>query len=200
MASCAVPGVFPPVMLMAKNVYGEPQPYLPNRRWVDGAITDDLPAKRLARLYGVNHYIVSQANPLALAMMNESLPLLPEPIKNILKYSTNEWLRVSEQMSRRYLRQVPDVGQAMSMFYSVMAQDYTGDVNIVPSFNFVDPQKLLAQLSPKEVADLVREGERATWPKLEQIRISSKIGRTLEHILDHHADHSIKRFYKKRRR
>ena len=31
MASCAVPGVFPPVMLMAKNVYGEPQPYLPNR-------------------------------------------------------------------------------------------------------------------------------------------------------------------------
>ncbi|MDA0979376.1 MAG: patatin-like phospholipase family protein, partial [Proteobacteria bacterium] len=35
-ASCAVPGVFPPVMLMAKNVYGETQPYLPGRRWVDG--------------------------------------------------------------------------------------------------------------------------------------------------------------------
>ena len=26
-ASCAVPGIFPPVMLMAKNVYGETQPY-----------------------------------------------------------------------------------------------------------------------------------------------------------------------------
>lgn len=49
-ASCAEPGVFPPVMLMAKNVYGETQPYLPNRRWVDGSVTDDLPAKRLARL------------------------------------------------------------------------------------------------------------------------------------------------------
>ncbi|MEZ5504006.1 MAG: patatin-like phospholipase family protein [Halioglobus sp.] len=29
MASCAVPGVFPPVMLMAKNQHGERQPYLP---------------------------------------------------------------------------------------------------------------------------------------------------------------------------
>ena len=33
MASCAVPGVFPPVTLMARNVHGEAQPYLPTRRW-----------------------------------------------------------------------------------------------------------------------------------------------------------------------
>ena len=32
MASCAVPGVFPPVMLMAKNQHGERQPYLPTRK------------------------------------------------------------------------------------------------------------------------------------------------------------------------
>ena len=40
MASCAVPGVFPPVTLMAKNVHGEAQPYLPTRRWVDGSIAE----------------------------------------------------------------------------------------------------------------------------------------------------------------
>ncbi|MBT8446512.1 MAG: DUF3336 domain-containing protein, partial [Gammaproteobacteria bacterium] len=65
MASCAVPGVFPPVMLMARNVHGESQPYLPTRRWVDGSIADDLPAKRLSRLYSTNHYIVSMVNPIA---------------------------------------------------------------------------------------------------------------------------------------
>jgi TAG lipase / steryl ester hydrolase / phospholipase A2 / LPA acyltransferase len=54
MASCAVPGVFPPVMLMAKNQHGERQPYLPTRKWVDGSIADDLPAKRLQRLYRTN--------------------------------------------------------------------------------------------------------------------------------------------------
>ena len=197
MASCAVPGIFPPVMLMAKNVYGERQPYLPSRRWVDGAITDDLPAKRLSRLYGVNHYIVSQANPLALAIIKgESYVPIPTVAKNIIRFSSHELLKSSEQFSRRYLRRIPDVGKVINMFYSVFAQDYKGDVNIVPSFTFVNPQKLLGQLTANEIKELVAEGESATWPELEHIRICSIIGHTLERIMDHHADHDIKRFYK----
>jgi TAG lipase/steryl ester hydrolase/phospholipase A2/LPA acyltransferase len=198
-ASCAVPGVYPPVMLMAKNVYGEPQPYLPNRRWVDGAVTDDLPAKRLSRLYGVNHYIVSQANPLALAIMRgEQYMPIPEGAKNVIRLSTHEFLKSGEKFSRRYLRKIPDVGKTMSMFYSVMAQDYKGDVNIVPNFNFVNPQKLLGQLTSTEIKELILEGERSTWPHIEQIKICSKIGQKLEQIQDHHSSHNVKRFYKKR--
>lgn len=199
-ASCAVPGVFPPVMLMAKNVYGETQPYLPGRRWVDGAVTDDLPAKRLARLYAVNHYIVSQANPLTLAIQatEKNLPI-PEPVKNIMRFSSQEWLRTSERLSRQYLRAVPDIGKAMSMFYSVVAQDYEGDINILPSFGYVDPRKLLAQLSQEEIKHLMDEGERSTWQNLEQIRISSKIGATLDEILDDHLQHDVRRQYKTRK-
>jgi TAG lipase/steryl ester hydrolase/phospholipase A2/LPA acyltransferase len=200
-ASCAVPGIFPPVMLMAKNVYGEAQAYLPNSRWVDGAVTDDLPAKRLARIYGVNHYIVSQANPLALALMTgtQYLPV-PQAARNVIRVSTHEILNGWEKFGRRYLRLVPDIGKAMSMFNSVVAQDYKGDINIAPNFNFVNPQKLLGQLTSKEIEELVLEGERSTWAQLEQIRICSKIGQKLDEILDHHTDHSIKRFYKKSRR
>jgi predicted acylesterase/phospholipase RssA len=201
MASCAVPGVFPPVMLMAKNVYGETQPYLPNRRWVDGAVTDDLPAKRLARLYGVNHYIVSQANPLALAIMkSEQYMPIPKSTKNIIRFSSHELLKSGEQFSRRYLRKLPDVGKFFNMFYSVLAQDYKGDINIVPNFSFVSPEKLLGKLTSDEITKLVKEGERCSWPQLEQIRICSNIGHKLEQIMDHHADHNIKRFYKVNRR
>ena len=57
LASAAVPGVYPPVTLAAKNHLGEKQAYLPSRKWVDGSVSDDMPAKRLTRLYGVNHYI-----------------------------------------------------------------------------------------------------------------------------------------------
>lgn len=199
-ASCAVPGVFEPVMLMAKNVFGEAQPYLPSRRWVDGAVTDDLPAKRLARIYGVNHYIVSQANPMALALMSSEQYLpVPEVARNVMRVSSHEVIKGWEKFSRRYLRLVPDVGKAMSMLNSVVAQDYKGDVNIVPNFNFVNPQKLLGQLNTKEIEDLVLEGERSTWVKIEQIRICSKIGQKLDEILDDHTDHSIKKFYKRRR-
>ncbi|WP_293749807.1 DUF3336 domain-containing protein [uncultured Paraglaciecola sp.] len=200
MASCAVPGVYPPVMLMAKNVYGEAQPHLPDRRWVDGAMTDDLPAKRLARLYGVNHYIVSQANPLALAIIKgEQYMPVSDGAKNVLRLSTHEILKSGEKFSRRYLRKIPEVGKTMNMFYSVMAQDYKGDVNIVPNFSFVDPQKLLGQLTSDEIQELVIEGERSTWPQLEQIKTCSKIGHKLDEILDHHSEHNIKRLYKKRR-
>jgi TAG lipase/steryl ester hydrolase/phospholipase A2/LPA acyltransferase len=46
---------------------------------------------------------------------------------------------------------------------------------------------------------LIIEGERSTWPQLEQIKICSKIGHKLDEILDHHNDHNIKLLYKKRR-
>ena len=198
-ASCAVPGVFPPVMLMAKNVYGERQPYLPTRRWIDGAVTDDLPAKRLARLYGVNHYIVSQANPLALMLLNGDRYLpVSRATKNIWRFAGREYLRAGEEFSRRYLRAWPDISRNINMYYSVAAQDYTADINIIPSSRFVDPQILLGHLTLSEIKALVREGEHATWPKLEQIRISSEIGRILDKILDDHAQHDIRRVYKRR--
>ena len=86
MASCAVPGVYPPVTLAAKDHKGERKPYLPNRKWVDGSVTHDLPAKRLGRLYGVNHHIVSQANPLitpfATDVKQQRTPIFRDPERN----------------------------------------------------------------------------------------------------------------------
>ena len=61
-ASCAIPGLFEPVQLLAKNSRGKTVPYLKSR-WIDGFFAADLPAKQLARLYGTNHYIVSLINP-----------------------------------------------------------------------------------------------------------------------------------------
>jgi NTE family protein len=48
LASCSVPGLFPPVKLVSKDSQGHERPYMASIRWVDGAIHSDLPAKRLA--------------------------------------------------------------------------------------------------------------------------------------------------------
>ena len=94
MASMALPGLFPPVMLEAKNPHGQRQPYLPTRRWIDGSVSDDLPAKRLARLYGVNHYIVSQTNPHIIPFVTDGKNR--KNIFSVLKHAslktTREWL------------------------------------------------------------------------------------------------------------
>ena len=46
-ASTALPGFFPPATLVARDTLGDKKSYLASRRWVDGAISDDLPARRL---------------------------------------------------------------------------------------------------------------------------------------------------------
>ena len=199
LASCAAPGVLDGQKLSAKNVRGEPQPYLPDKSWVDGAVTDDLPAKRLARLYGVNHYIVSQANPFSLLLLkSDELWMGPKAVKDVWRHASREWLRAGEQFSRRYLGTWPRVGQRLNMFYSLYAQEYKGDINIAPSFRLVDPRKVLGHLKPSEIDELYQEGRRATWPRLEQIRLATKIGRTLDVILEQHTDRDARKAYRKR--
>ncbi|MFT5154157.1 MAG: TAG lipase/steryl ester hydrolase/phospholipase A2/LPA acyltransferase, partial [Planctomycetota bacterium] len=46
LASCSIPGMFPPVTLAARDTSGKRRPYVPSRQWVDGSISDDMPARR----------------------------------------------------------------------------------------------------------------------------------------------------------
>jgi hypothetical protein len=69
------------------------------------------------------------------------------------------------------------------LLYSVATQEYTADITILPKNRIVDPSKLLAPLTNEETWKLVREGEQATWPKLEMIRNCTAISRTIEAVL-----------------
>lgn len=186
MASAAVPGIFPPVTLMAKGADGERQAYLPTRKWVDGSVSDDLPAKRLARLYGVNHYIVSQTNPHVLPFVTDAKRgnNVSSIVRNASKRTLREWLNASAEIIRRPFNRNPSVNRLLNITMSIINQDYVGDINILPSTSFFNPLKLLSHRPVSEIKDLIRMGERATWPKIEMIRVQTKIGRTLDNILN----------------
>ena len=62
LASCAVPLVFKPVQLMARQ-RGVVKPWMENELWVDGSVSGDLPFTQLTQMLNINHYITSQANP-----------------------------------------------------------------------------------------------------------------------------------------
>ena len=184
LASCALPGVYPPVMLMAKDKQGKKRPYLPNRKWVDGAISDDLPAKRLARLYGVNHYIVSQTNPHILPFISDTKrsSSLPSIVVGAASRTTREWLNAGVSLIQQPLNYLPKINQATNTVMSIINQDYIGDINIIPPFKFKNPLRLLAPLSEAEIEELMDIGERACWPKLEMIRIQTSVSRELSRI------------------
>lgn len=186
MASCAVPGVFPPATLFAKNKDGKVQAYLPSRKWVDGSMSSDLPSKRLARLFGANHFIVSLTNPLVLPFANapfQSNNFLAPMIRfgsAVIKETT----QFNYTMAKPFFKYVPTLALVANTINSVVQQDYTGDINIKADFSVIKPSKLLSSLTREELSELINKGEKATWPKVETIRICTKVGRILNEILE----------------
>lgn len=184
MATMAVPGLLPPVMLMAKGPSGERLPYLETRRWVDGSVSDDLPVKRIGRLYAVNHFVVSQTNPLVLPFLSagsgrsSALGRYRKAMRRIALEVVDANLAVLEGPAQRY----PTLERWVTMTRSVLNQRYTGDINIFPDYRLVDPRKLMRLRDEGEVLALIRHGERATWEKIEMVRLQSTIGRTLDDI------------------
>ena len=71
LASSAIPGLFPPVKLRAKNFEGKSVAYMPQSTWVDGSIHGDIPKEKINRLHNINHYIVSQTNPHVVPFIGE---------------------------------------------------------------------------------------------------------------------------------
>jgi len=185
MASAAVPGVYPPVTLAAKDKDGERKLYLPSRKWVDGAVSDDLPAKRLARLYGVNHFIVSQTNPHVIPFVSDAKrsTRIGSVVKVAATRTAREWVNAGAAVLEKPLARRPRLNQAANVALSILNQDYVGDINILPPFRFYKPTRLLANLSEREIAELIRIGERSAWPKVEMVRIQSSIGRGLNRVL-----------------
>lgn len=186
MASCAIPGVMPPVMLMAKNRDGEIQPYLPSRKWVDGSMSNDLPSKRLTRLYGVNHFIVSLTNPLVLPFVSDPSAQNPlfVPARRLGTTILKETTQFNYSMAKRFFKFLPkSMAYSANVFNSVVQQEYTGDINILADFSIIKAKQVISEQSIEGLNVMIEKGERATWPKIETIRTTTKIGRVLDQII-----------------
>lgn len=193
MASAAVPGVYPAVTLAARNHLGDKQDYLPARKWVDGSVSDDMPAKRLARLYGVNHYIVSQTNPHVIPFVTDGKKRgdVFSLLKNATVSTARTWLNAGANSMERPLSLSPSLTKFTNIAMSVINQDYIGDINILPPKRYFNPFRILAFLSEAEILELVDAGERTTWPYIEMIRIQTLISRTLADILEEYDEEHV---------
>lgn len=184
-ASCCIPGVFSPTVLAAKNVKGERVPYLPSRKWVDGSLSEDLPMKRLSRLYGVNHFIVSQTNPLALPFISSEKN--KQGVWNTLSQTTlgtmKDWGLAAAHLVQRPIPKDAYVTKFIDGYISLVSQTYTGDINILPSKRFLNPAGMLSARNSEQVMALLSDGERQTWPLIERIRIQTHISRTLNRLV-----------------
>lgn len=179
-ASCAIPGFFPPVALHARDPKtGEIVPYVPTERWVDGSIRGDLPMRRVGRLHNVNHFVVSQANPFVLPFVTRGGH---GPVQKLARFGgallRSQAAAVLDEARNRVhsdrWRPVLDAAHALT------GQHYGGDIDIHPRV----PPRLYARVmsnpSVDQLAAYIRGGEQAAWPRLPMVRDQTRVARVLD--------------------
>lgn len=184
-ASCAIPFVFSPVQLKAKDQAGNIVPYIPSRRFADGSIMADLPFQRLARLYGVNHSIVSQTNPIAVPFLepnkknNDGLGAMT--LRHLTKLAKINSVYAFDMLEKITSNRTARLG--IHKIRSIVDQQYVGDINIIPERGLGKYRHVMANPSIGSVAELLQMGEKATWPQLNTIKRNTQIGKAFRKYL-----------------
>jgi len=182
LASCAIPGVYPPVSLQSR-ADGEVSDYLPGEKWVDGTFQGDLPMKRLGRLFNINHFIVSQVNPHALPFLvsrqSRGLAgLVADLALSSAQKQTAQTLKVLQsRVANPTLHNVMEHGRLLA------EQEYKGDINIHPPLSLWMYRRMLSNPNREDLNRYIRLGEQATWPMISQIRHQTQIQNTVKACL-----------------
>lgn len=182
-ASCSVPLVFSAAPLLIKDPQtGNHMPWNPTpQKWVDGSVDNDLPMTRLAEMFNVNHFIVSQVNPHVVPFLAKDDRLYPEhdgsrpelfgASHNVKFTATLTTLAKDEALHRlQFLAELGIFPTTITKLRSVLSQKYSGDITILPEFNVHDLPRILKNPSVAFMERATLSGQRATWPKLSRIR------------------------------
>jgi NTE family protein len=179
LASSAVPGAFPPAVLKQRDPTGTTTPYMGTETWIDGTFNGDVPKNRMARLHGVNHFIVSQVNPhvAPLGRLRQRRGMVPFVVDAAVS-SFQARAAADLRLARRFLAPTPLSGP-VGLVHSLVDQSYGGDIDIHPSVRIRALLRTFANISHDELRRHILEGERATWPLIARVRDQTRVERAL---------------------
>ena len=177
-ASCSVPFLFSAAQLLVKSpITGENKPWNPTpQRWIDGSVDNDLPMTRLAEMFNVNHFIVSQVNP-------HVVPFLAKDDEYVTRDAQKEgetgpgWVYTLTNLAKdealhrmQVLAELGVFPNLVSKCRSVLSQKYSGDITILPAIAYKDFPRILKNPTAEFMVQTCLSGERATWPKLSRVK------------------------------
>ncbi len=176
-ASSALPGLFPPVVLHKRGRDGKVVDYVPEERWVDGSLYGDLPKQRLSRLHNVNHFIVSQTNPLVLPFVHQNGRRgLGSKVAGLVGATVRAQGGLAADLARG-AGPAGSFGQVVDQAHALVSQEYRGDIDIFPRFHWASYRKVASNPTRTELDRFILEGQRAVWPQVAKIRNQTRIGR-----------------------
>ncbi|KAF2031240.1 patatin-domain-containing protein [Setomelanomma holmii] len=180
--SCSVPLVYKKATLLAKDPKTrEIVPWDPNPdvTWIDGSVDNDLPMTRLAEMFNVNHFIVSQVNPHVVPFLTKDGKMVTAeetrqaPAFPVGSAALKEGLNLASGELVHRMQVLVDMSILPSLvtkLTSILSQRYYGDINIFPQISMVDFPRVLSNPTPEYMIGCMLAGQRATWPKLSRIQ------------------------------
>ncbi len=177
-ASCAIPGAFKPVQLLARH-QGEVVPWMEGELWVDGSVGNDLPFAQLSQLLNINHFITSQANPHIVPFQavsgdkRSNLSVLTRMYGGI---AFDSWSQVLDVARKRHPNGL--MRGLLSTAHGIVSQRYaSSDMHIQLPFKLSLFPKVLQNPSFEDLEEYIRLGERATWPQIPMIQDRTRLSR-----------------------
>ncbi|ORY48594.1 hypothetical protein BCR33DRAFT_714343 [Rhizoclosmatium globosum] len=163
-ASASSLGVFRSVNLLAKDKTGRVVQWGASHiKWGDSSYDSESPEARLAELFNVNHFIVSQSSPLA-------TPFLPKgphhrkssPFQKLMSFMFNE--------ARHIINQVGHFGFLPASVSSLFSPKLLGHVTISPLLTMNDLWAVFSNPRKETMKYWIEKGEKSTWPFVTLIR------------------------------
>ena len=150
----------------------------PDTTWIDGSVDNDLPMTRLAEMFNVNHFIVSQVNPHVVPFLaKEEEIVAAEAHDNTAHAAGPSWMSTATSLARgeilHRLQGLADLGllpNIVTKARSVLSQRYSGDINIFPKISYADFPRVLTNPTTEYMIGCMLTGQRATWPRLSRIQ------------------------------
>jgi hypothetical protein len=145
----------------------------------------DLPFDRLARLYGVNHSIVSQTNPISTLFRardkRDTVGLIGLTLRHAAKIIKINSIYAFDVLESAISHRATKLG--IHKIRSIIDQQYMGDINILPDPTLANFMHVMSNPSQQSLTELFKHGERATWPQLDLIKRNTLISKTLQKYL-----------------
>lgn len=177
-SNAAASTFFSPVTLMCKNENGEVVPWTSAqetvfRPWTHASYSDkESPLNRIAELFNVNHFIVSQARPYL-------APFLRSDFYHPNPRSTGSWhmsvplLRLMVMEIQHRLHQLDSLGWLPSSIRRFLLDESVPgpSLTLVPELNPSDFVQLLESPTRKRIEQWILRGERSVWPAIGALKV-----------------------------
>lgn len=149
---------------------------------------------RLAEMFNVNHFIVSQVNPHVVPFLaQEEYEIAKEARANESAFASGPgWLSSIANMAKvealHRMHVTAELGifpNLLSKTRSILNQKYSGDITILPEVSYSQFPKVLQNPTTEFMLQSMLHGERATWPKLSRVQNHCAIELALDDAVQH---------------